>query len=59
MRSSKLKFRRQQEEDDGLTLNERFHEFIMNKGDTYLLPYLDNYDRDKFGAGKLPSRLLY
>lgn len=54
MRSSRLKFRRleQEQEDDGLTLTERFHEFVMTKGDVFILPYLDNYDKDRFGAGK-------
>ena len=46
MRSSKLINKRQ---DDGLTLYERVNEFIANKGDIFILPYLTNQEKEKFG----------
>lgn len=53
MRSSKLKLSRLLDEsDDDRDVYERFNEFVVNSGDQYILPYLDVYDKDKFGAGK-------
>jgi hypothetical protein len=53
MRSSRLKLSRfNQAEEDDRSASERVNELILNQGDVYILPYLDVYDKDKFGAGK-------
>jgi hypothetical protein len=51
MRSSRLK-RAQMLEESSRPLYEQVQDFILKRGDVYILPYLDVYDRDRFGSGK-------
>lgn len=55
MRSSRLK-RAQMFEESTRPLHEQIQDFILKQGDVYILPYLDVYDRDKFGSGNFSYR---
>lgn len=59
LKNKKLKYYQDQDdsdlEDAGLTLNERFTEFLQKNADRLILVYLDKYERDKFAAGTFLS----
>jgi hypothetical protein len=54
LRSSKLMAKHKQtlEVDRNLTVTERMNDFIISRGDMYILPYLDNSDIEKIKLGK-------
>ena len=53
-RSDRLKAKAKQEMDldTNLTPHERMHEFVISHGSTYILPYLDLSDLDRFKLSK-------
>lgn len=51
MRSNKLKLKRYQEEEQ-MPLTEQINDFIASRGDEFIMPYLDIYDRDRMAQGK-------
>lgn len=57
LRSSKLQARKKMllaDSDANLPLAERVNQFILEKGDVYLLPFLDKADILKVQCGKWP-----
>lgn len=50
MRNKKLK-KYNEFNDDEKPLTEHIKDFILQKGEIFILPYLDVYDRDRFGSG--------
>ena len=51
--------RHETSEDVGLSLHERVNEFMQKWADSLILPYLDRYERDKFGAGNVTLKLTF
>ena len=53
MRSNRLKLKRFQEEsEDNRPMDEQMKEFIISRGDVWILPYLDIYDKDRIVQGR-------
>lgn len=55
LRSSKLMAKHKQQTlvlDRNLTVQERMNDFILSRGDMYILPYLDKSDIEKIKLGK-------
>jgi hypothetical protein len=51
MRSNKLKLKKYQDEEQ-MPLTEQINDFIALRGDEFIMPYLDIYDRDRMAQGK-------